>query len=228
MDQQRHRPVIVEFWEMTVPQSMRTIHYLNGWHERYAEAGLRVVGVHIPMSEATTSDAVVEAAVQRLGIKYPVINDPEGELHAFYGAEGFPTRYLWNGDFRLVDLQVGEGNYAETELMIQELLSVELEPMEPLRPEDAQGAFVEPPSEAVGGAWCGPYRGGGVWITASGDGTVTADGREFQVTGPCAIELRAHDRSTEDTIEIIVGDGVEVVATVFTPGAVDAPDPSLN
>ena len=105
MDQQRHRPVIVEFWNMTVPQSIRTMPYLKAWHERYAEAGLRVIGAHIPLSPATASDEVVEAAVARLGIEYPVINDPEGDLWAFYGSEGFPTRYLWNGDFQLHDLQ---------------------------------------------------------------------------------------------------------------------------
>ena len=218
MDQQRHRPVLVEFWEMTVPQSMRTMPYLKAWHERYAEAGLRVVGVHIPVSEETAADEVVEAAVERLGIEYPVINDPEGELWAFYGSEGFPTRYLWNGDFRLHDLQVGEGNYVETELMIQELLGVERDPLEPLRPEDAPGALVEVPSEPVSGAHCGDYRGGGVWVSVSGSGVISADGVEHEVTGPAAIELRTHAHSTESSIEITASDGVHVAGTVFTPG----------
>ncbi|MEI6448000.1 MAG: DipZ protein, partial [Actinomycetes bacterium] len=111
MDQQRHRPVLVEFWEMTMPQSMRTLPYLKAWHERYSGDGLRVVAAHTPASAETESDEVVEAAVARLGIEFPVLNDNEGELWSFCGATGYPTRYLWDGDFRLHDLQIGEGEY---------------------------------------------------------------------------------------------------------------------
>lgn len=226
MDQQRHRPVIVEFWEMTMAQSMRTLPYLSEWHRRYAESGLRVIGVHTPASPATADDATVEAAVARLGIEYPVINDPEGELWSFYGASGYPTRYLWDGDFRLADLQLGEGEYAAAERMIQELLGVEGDPVAPVRPEDAEGALVEVPTESAVGPRSGPYRAGGVWVSVLGEGTLFADGDEHAVTGPAAIELRSHPVATDGTISIEAGPGVEVVATVFTPGlaAADSPD----
>ena len=46
MDQQRGRPVLVEFWDFCRVNSLRTLPYLKAWHERYAEAGLRVIGVH--------------------------------------------------------------------------------------------------------------------------------------------------------------------------------------
>ena len=48
MDQQQGRPVLIEFWDFCRPNSIRTLPYLKAWHERYAEAGLRVVGIHTP------------------------------------------------------------------------------------------------------------------------------------------------------------------------------------
>lgn len=218
MDQQRHRPVLVEFWDMSVPQSMRTMPYLKEWHARYSDAGLRVIGAHTPSSDLTASDEVVGAAVTRLGIEYPVLNDAEGELWSFHGCEGYPSRYLWNGDFRLVDLHIGEGNYLETEILIQDMLGIERDPFGPVRPEDAPDALVAAPSNPVEGAHSGDYTGGGVWVSVTGHGVVHADGREFAVEGPSAIELRSHPASIDASIAIEAGDGVTVIATVFTPG----------
>ena len=42
MDQQRGRPVLVEFWDFCRVNSLRTLPYLKAWHERYADDGLRV------------------------------------------------------------------------------------------------------------------------------------------------------------------------------------------
>src|SRR5215203_3591136 len=46
MDKQRGRPVLVEFWDFCRPNSLRTLPYVKAWHERYADAGLRVIGIH--------------------------------------------------------------------------------------------------------------------------------------------------------------------------------------
>ena len=46
MDQQAGFPVLVEFWDFCRVNSLRTLPYLKAWHERYAEAGLRIVGIH--------------------------------------------------------------------------------------------------------------------------------------------------------------------------------------
>jgi hypothetical protein len=45
---QRGKPMLVEFWDFCRPNSLRTLPYVRAWHERYAAAGLRVVGVHCP------------------------------------------------------------------------------------------------------------------------------------------------------------------------------------
>ena len=143
MDRQLGGPVLIEFWDLCRPNSMRTLPYLKAWHERYcadADGGLRVIGIHSPGFAPARERGAVEAAVARLEIAYPVLLDPDLEMWQEYENAGWPARYLFDRRSRLFDYHYGEGAYQETELAIQELLGIEREPLAPLRPEDAPGA----------------------------------------------------------------------------------------
>ena len=145
MDQQLGRPVLIEFWDFCRPNSIRTLPYMKAWHERYSDAGLRVIGVHAAGFEPSADPAQVEAAVARLEIPYPVVVDVELEIWSLYGNLGWPARYLFNQRGTLFEYHYGEGAYDETERAIQELLGVELPLVEPIRPEDAPGAAARAP-----------------------------------------------------------------------------------
>src|ERR1700704_68505 len=187
--------MLVEFWDFCRPNSIRTLPYVKAWHERYAAAGLRVVGVHCPGFDASHDEQAVRDAVGRLGTAYPVLIDSELELWREYENEGWPARYLFDGRARLFDYHFGEGAYEETELAIQELLGVEREPMAPLRPEDVPEARLRRQTPDQPGAYCGPYEAGGVWAVLDGAGTVRVDGggagdpRELEVEHPGAYPL---------------------------------------
>src|ERR1700683_1869481 len=173
---QRGKPLVIEFRGFCRPNSVRTLPYLQAWHERYAQDGLRTVGVHSPGFPPARDEDAVRAAVARLGIEYPVLIDRELELWRDYENQGWPARYLFDGRARLFEYHYGEGAYAETELAIQELLGVEREPLAPLRPEDAPDARLLPQTEDQQGAYSGPYEAGGVWAVLEGSGTVRANG----------------------------------------------------
>ena len=225
---QRGRPMLVEFWDFCRPNSLRTLPYMQAWHERYSDAGLRVVGVHCPGFEPSRSEEAVRAAVARLQIAYPVLIDSAFEVWQDYGNEGWPARYLFDGGARLFEYHRGEGAYAESELAIQELLGVSREPLAPLRLEDAPGALLERQSEDRAGAYCGPYEAGGVWAVLDGRGVARvgasagAGGREIAVTHPGAYPLIEHERHTAGVLELELGRGVSCAATCFTPGLVPA------
>jgi hypothetical protein len=142
--------VMVEFWDFARVNSLRTLPYLLAWHERYAEAGLRIVGVHSPGYSFGRDPELVERAVQRLEIPYPVALDPALETWRLYGNRGWPGRYLFDRRGLLRYIHYGEGDYVDSELAIQECLreldpEIELpEPLEPLRPEEEPGALLEP------------------------------------------------------------------------------------
>lgn len=218
MDKQLGRPVLVEFWDFCRPNSIRTLPYFAEWHRRYAEDGLRVVGIHAPGFAPSRDEDAVRAACERLGVEWPVVIDARGELWDFYGNQGWPARYLWNQDGMLEEFHYGEGAYAETETAIQRLLGVTRERVAPLRPEDAEGAALAPQSADVEGAYSGPYAAGGVWAVLSGSGEVVANGRAIAVGHPGAYALVEHERHTSGLLELELGDGVTCHAVCFTPG----------
>ena len=223
MDKQIGRPVLVEFWDFCRPNSLRTLPYLKAWHERYAPHGLRTIGIHTGAFPPSRDSALVRRAVERLGIAWPVAIDTQLEVWDLYGNEGWPARYLWDAEQTLYSLHYGEGDYDVTEREIQELLGVERELLEPLRPEDAPGARLPAQTADQPGAYSGPYEAGGVWAVVDGAGELRANGRVVAVAGPGAVALIEHPRHTAGVLELEVGPGLEVLATCFTPGV--APDP---
>ena len=217
---QRGRPMLVEFWDFCRPNSLRTLPYVKAWHERYAPAGLRVIGVHCPGFEASREEQAVRDAVARLDIAHPVLIDSALELWQDYGNEGWPARYLFDGRARLFDYHYGEGAYDETERAIQELLGVEQPLIAPRRPEDAPGAQLALQSDDVAGAYSGPYEAGAVWGVFAGAGEVTVNGRTFTVDHPGCYPLIEHDRHTTGQLDLRIGEGVRCDGVCFLPGLI--------
>jgi AhpC/TSA family len=218
MDQQVGRVVLIEFWDFCRPNSIRTLPYLRAWHGRYAEAGLLLIGVHASGFTPSQDPDAVRAAVARLNIPYPVVVDRELEIWDRYGNLGWPGRYLFDQRGMLFEQHYGEGAYDETEAAIQELLGLERPFVEPLRPEDSPGAWLEPQSEDVDGPYSGPYRAAGVWAVLDGEGWLEANGSRLQVDHPGAYELITHPWSAEGELTLELGAGVECHAVCFTPG----------
>ena len=85
--------VLVDFWTYSCINCIRTIPYLNAWNEKYADSGLVIVGVHAPEFDFEKDSKNVQAAVEKFGIEYAVVQDNEQEtwdayfsFHAFrYG-----------------------------------------------------------------------------------------------------------------------------------------------
>jgi thioredoxin family protein/AhpC/TSA family protein len=143
---------LVWFWDMASVNSLRALPYLLEWHRRYEPFGLRVIGVHSPQFDFGHDPENVRSAVERLEIPFPVASDSEYEIWRRYGNEVWPALYLWDRKGVLRHYHFGEGMYRQSEEAIAEVLH-EIEPeanlpptMRPLRPTDAPGALVKPPT----------------------------------------------------------------------------------
>ncbi|HEX4735902.1 MAG TPA: hypothetical protein VH247_15945 [Thermoleophilaceae bacterium] len=153
MAQQIGRPILVEFFDSARVNSHRTLPYMRAWHERYAEPGLlRVIGVHTPAYSFGRDPDVAVAAIEGMDLPYAVVLDPDFAIWREYGNRGWPARYLFDRRGVLRYVHWGEGDYEETERVLQELIAetdpegeVELpDVLEPLRPEDEPDAQMDP------------------------------------------------------------------------------------
>ncbi len=154
--------VLVDFWEATCVNCLRTLPYLRAWHERYAARGLSIVGVHTPEFEVSASPELVAAAVAAERIPYPVLLDAERKTWQLFANHYWPAKYLVDARGYLRYEHFGEGAYGVTEGWIQRLLreAGDTAPMPdllaPLRAEDRPGAVCLPPSPE---AYAGYHRG---------------------------------------------------------------------
>ena len=144
--QLRGRAVLVDFWDYTCVNCIRTLPYVQTWHERYRDKGLTVIGVHTPEFTFAQYESNVERGMREFGLTYPVLIDSNREIWKAFANRYWPTKYLLDKDGYLRYGHFGEGGYAECEQEIQELLR-EIDPevelptlMDPLREEDHLGA----------------------------------------------------------------------------------------
>jgi len=114
--------VIVDFWTYSCINCIRTLPYLKEWHEKYADDGLVIIGVHTPEFKFEKENANVENAVKQFGIKYPVAMDNNYATWKAYANHFWPHKFLIDKNGRVRYDHVGEGGYAETEDMIVKLL----------------------------------------------------------------------------------------------------------
>jgi thiol-disulfide isomerase/thioredoxin len=142
----RGRAVLVDFWDYTCVNCLRTLPYVVEWHQRYAGKGLTVVGVHTPEFSFARSRELIEAAMERFGIRYPVVMDNDYAIWQAFANRCWPAKYLVDANGYLRFAHFGEGEYQETERAVQTVLremnpAVELpEPLEPIRDTDRPGA----------------------------------------------------------------------------------------
>ncbi|MFY9820659.1 MAG: redoxin domain-containing protein [Thermoanaerobaculia bacterium] len=142
--------VLVDFWESTCVNCLRTLPYLKAWHERYAGRGLVIAGVHTPEFDFTADPELVAAAVRAEGIPYPVILDPDRGTWLRFANHYWPAHYLIDARGYLRYEHFGEGAYGETEEWIQRLLreagdtGAMPELLAPVREEDRPGAVCYP------------------------------------------------------------------------------------
>jgi thiol-disulfide isomerase/thioredoxin len=142
--------VLVDFWESTCVNCVRTLPYLKAWHERYAGRGLVIVGIHTPEFDFTADPAVVAAAVRDEGLPYSVLLDQDRGTWVRFANHYWPAKYLIDARGYLRYEHFGEGAYGEMEEWIQRLLREAgdaapfPEPLEPVREEDRPGAVCYP------------------------------------------------------------------------------------
>ena len=119
----RGKVVLLYIWTYTCINSIRPMPYIDDWNQKYSNKGLVVVGVHSPEFQFEKNYANVKDAVQRFGIKYPVILDSNHGTWNAYGNNYWPRYYLIDAQGYIRYNHVGEGDYNQIEKSIRSLVA---------------------------------------------------------------------------------------------------------
>ena len=114
--------VLVDFWEYTCINCLKTLPYERTWYDRYAKYGFTIVGVHTPEFAFSGESENVAQAVKRLGIDWPVVLDSRQAIWDRYGNDVWPRELLFDANGKLILDHSGEGDYPDTERRIQQAL----------------------------------------------------------------------------------------------------------
>ena len=118
----RGKVVLVDFWEYTCVNWIRTAPYVKAWHREYAPLGLMIVGVHAPEFEFGKRAENIDRGIRDHGLAYPIAIDNGFTIWRALGNDAWPAKYLFDNRGRLVRRWVGEGSYDEIEREIRRLL----------------------------------------------------------------------------------------------------------
>lgn len=122
MQKLRGKVVLVDFWTYSCINCLRTLPHLKAWYATYHNDGLVIVGVHTPEFAFEHVTSNVRSAVQRLGIRYPVVQDNSYKTWDNYANQYWPAEYLVDRTGHVRHTHFGEGEYGTTEGLIRRLL----------------------------------------------------------------------------------------------------------
>jgi len=119
----RGRVVALDMWTFGCINCQHVIPSLRGWHAKYKDQGLVVIGNHFPEFDREADLDNLKDAIVRLDVPYAVAQDNDGATWQAYRNHYWPTIYLIDKSGHIRYVHIGEGAYAETEAAIQALLA---------------------------------------------------------------------------------------------------------
>jgi thiol-disulfide isomerase/thioredoxin len=119
----RGQVVLLDFWTYCCINCMHILPDLEQLEERFAGRPFLVIGVHSAKFDNETDRGSIRAAMQRYGIRHPVVVDDDMRLWRAYAVRSWPTRVLVDPAGAIVMTVGGEGQRAEFEQAIETLLA---------------------------------------------------------------------------------------------------------
>jgi thiol-disulfide isomerase/thioredoxin len=118
----RGKVVLVEFWTYSCINWRRQLPYVRAWAEKYKPQGLVVIGVHAPEFAFEKNIDNVRQAVKDTHVDYPVVTDNDLAIWRSFNNEAWPALYFVDAKGRIRHHLFGEGEYQQSERILQHLL----------------------------------------------------------------------------------------------------------
>jgi hypothetical protein len=114
---------VVSFWTYTCINWLRQLPYLRAWAGKYSDHGLTMIGVHTPEFQFEHNADNVRQAVDGMRIDYPVAIDNNYAVWRAFDNRYWPALYFADTQGRIRHHHFGEGEYGQSEMVIQLLLA---------------------------------------------------------------------------------------------------------
>jgi len=115
--------VLIEFWTYSCINWRRQLPYVRAWAEKYKDQGLIVIGVHTPEFSFEKNIDNVRWAARNMRIAYPIAIDNDHAIWRGFNNESWPALYFGDAKGKIRHRQFGEGEYEQSEKVIQKLLA---------------------------------------------------------------------------------------------------------
>ena len=119
----RGKVVLIDFWTYTCINWLRTLPYVRAWAEKYKDQGLVVIGVHSPEFAFEKNLDNVRRAAKDMRVDYPIAIDNDFAIWRALKNQYWPALYFVDAQGRIRHHQFGEGEYEQSERIIQQLLA---------------------------------------------------------------------------------------------------------
>jgi thiol-disulfide isomerase/thioredoxin len=119
----RGKVVLIDFWTYTCINWRRTLPYLRAWEQKYRDNGLVVIGVHTPEFSFEKDIGNVRGAAKDQNVDYPIAMDSDYAIWNAFKNQYWPALYFVDAQGRIRHHQFGEGDYEQSEVIIQQLLA---------------------------------------------------------------------------------------------------------
>jgi thiol-disulfide isomerase/thioredoxin len=119
----RGKVVLIDFWTYTCINWLRQLPYVRVWAEKYKGQGLVVIGIHAPEFAFEKNVDNVRRAAKNMRIDYPIAIDSDHAIWRAFKNEYWPALYFVDAQGHIRHHQFGEGEYEQSEMIIQQLLA---------------------------------------------------------------------------------------------------------
>jgi peroxiredoxin len=118
----RGQVVLIDFWEYTCINCIRTFDTNRKWYDRYHRYGFQIIGVHDPEFGIAFSVKNARQAVKRFELPYPIVVDDDRLIWNEYHSNSWPNRFLIDAKGYVRYHRAGEGGDSAFEQAIRHLL----------------------------------------------------------------------------------------------------------
>ena len=118
----RGKVVLVDIWEYTCINWIRTSLFVKAWNREYGSLGLVVIGAHVPEFEFGKRAENIDRGIRDHGLTYPIAVDNHYAIRRSLNNDAWPAKYLFDAQGQLAQRWIGEGSYEEIETEIRRLL----------------------------------------------------------------------------------------------------------